>query len=233
MLQIEGPLCRIGKFPASRLGFDLHDLVKKNKLAVDYVHIERSEIEETGEYDLEGLFIRLDSLIREIGARRVVLDTVEALFTGIPNEAILRAELRRLFRWLKERGVTSIITGEKGVNSLTRHGLEEYVSHCVILLDHRVSNQISTRRLRLYVAGQTPKAVRAFENLRRVCEEHLAGRYNIEVIDLLVEPRLERGDQIVAVPTLVRKLPEPVRKIIGDLSDTERLLVGLDLRRRP
>ncbi len=149
MLQIEGPLCRIGKFPASRLGFDLHDLVKKNKLAVDYVHIERSEIEETGEYDLEGLFIRLDSLIREIGARRVVLDTVEALFTGIPNEAILRAELRRLFRWLKERGVTSIITGEKGVNSLTRHGLEEYVSDCVILLDHRVSNQISTRRLRV------------------------------------------------------------------------------------
>ena len=86
--------------------------------------------------------------------------------------------------------------------------------------------------LRLYVAGQTERSVRAFDNLKKLCEEHLAGQYHIEVVDLLRDPKLARGDQIVAVPTLVRKLPEPVRKIIGDLSNTERVLVGLDLRPR-
>ncbi|OHB49400.1 MAG: KaiC 1 [Planctomycetes bacterium GWF2_41_51] len=131
------------------LGMDVNDLVKKNKMAVDYVHIEKSEIEETGEYDLEGLFVRLGSMIDQIGAKRVVLDTVEALFAGLPNEAILRAELRRLFRWLKSKKVTAIITGEKGESTLTRHGLEEYVSDCVIFLDHRIINQVATRRLRI------------------------------------------------------------------------------------
>ena len=104
---------------------------------MDYVRVERSEIEETGEYDLEGLFVRLGSAIDSVGAKRVVLDTIEALFAGLPNEAILRAELRRLFRWLKDKGVTAIITGERGEKTLTRHGLEEYVCDCVILLDHR------------------------------------------------------------------------------------------------
>ena len=131
------------------LGFDLDKLVRQKKLALDYVHIERSEIEETGEYDLEGLFIRLGHAIDTIGAKRVVLDTVEALFAGLPNHAILRAELRRLFRWLKDRGVTAVITGERGENTLTRYGLEEYVADCVILLDHRIVDQISTRRLRV------------------------------------------------------------------------------------
>jgi circadian clock protein KaiC len=131
------------------LGFDLKALIAQNKLVVDYVHIAREEIEETGEYDLEGLFIRLNNAIESIGARRVVLDTVESLFSGLPNPAILRAELRRLFRWLKDKGVTAIITGERGENTLTRHGLEEYVSDCVILLDHRVTEQVSTRRLRV------------------------------------------------------------------------------------
>ncbi len=131
------------------LGFDLEELVKDKKLRLDYVHIERSEIEETGEYDLEGLFIRLDHAINSIGAKRVVLDTIENLFSGLENLAILRAELRRLFQWLKDKGVTTIITAEKGEGSLTRHGLEEYVSDCVILLDHRIDNQISTRRLRV------------------------------------------------------------------------------------
>lgn len=132
------------------LGFDLAALSAHRKLVVDYVHVERSEIEETGEYDLEGLFVRLGHAIDSIGAKRVVLDTVEALFAALPNEAILRAELRRLFRWLKEKGVTAIITGERGVSGgLTRHGLEEYVADCVIVLDHRVINQISTRRLRV------------------------------------------------------------------------------------
>jgi circadian clock protein KaiC len=131
------------------LGFDLEKLSRNKKLRVDYVHIDRSEIEETGEYDLEGLFIRLDHAIKAIGARRLVLDTVENLFGGLTNPGIIRTELRRLFTWLKERGVSAIITGEKGEGSLTRHGLEEYVSDCVILLDHRMINQISTRRLRI------------------------------------------------------------------------------------
>ncbi|HUL19886.1 MAG TPA: circadian clock protein KaiC [Thermodesulfobacteriota bacterium] len=131
------------------LGFDLNRLTASKRLFIDYVHIERSEIEETGEYDLEGLFIRLGNAIDSIGAKRVVLDTIESLFAGLPNPSILRAELRRLFRWLKKKGMTAIITGERGDNALTRHGLEEYVSDCVILLDHRVSNQISTRRLRV------------------------------------------------------------------------------------
>lgn len=131
------------------LGFDLDDLQKKKKLVVDFVRVERSEIEETGEYDLEGLFIRLAHAIDSIGAMRVVLDTIENLFSGFSNEGILRAELRRLFLWLKERGMTAVITGERGEGSLTRRGLEEYISDCVILLDHQVIDQISTRRLRI------------------------------------------------------------------------------------
>jgi len=131
------------------LGFNLEDLIKHKKLALDHVHIERSEIEETGEYDLEGLFIRLNYAIDSIGAKRVVLDTIESLFAGLPNQLILRAELRRLFHWLKGKGVTSIITGERGEETLTRQGLEEYVSDCVIMLDHRVTEQTSTRRLRV------------------------------------------------------------------------------------
>lgn len=131
------------------LGFDLQDLIKNKKLALDHVHLERSEIEETGEYDLEGLFIRLGHAIDSIGAKRVVLDTIESLFAGLPNQLILRAELRRLFRWLKQKGVTAIITGERGDETLTRQGLEEYVSDCVIMLDHRVNEQTSTRRLRV------------------------------------------------------------------------------------
>jgi circadian clock protein KaiC len=131
------------------LGFDLDQLMAEGKLVVDHVHIERSEFAETGEYDLEGLFIRLGFAIDSVGAKRVVLDTLEALFTGLPDPTILRAELRRLFRWLKEKGVTAIITAERGDRSLTRHGLEEYVSDCVILLDHRTVNQITTRRLRI------------------------------------------------------------------------------------
>jgi circadian clock protein KaiC len=137
------------KANSSSLGFDLEALVRRKKIAIDYVHIERSEIHETGEYDLEGLFVRLNHAIDSIGAKRVVLDTIEALFAGLPNEAILRAELRRLFRWLKDKGVTAVITAERGREQLTRHGLEEYVSDCVILLDHRVNDQIATRHMRV------------------------------------------------------------------------------------
>jgi circadian clock protein KaiC len=131
------------------LGFDLEQLQKDKLIRLDHVHIERSEIEETGEYDLDGLFIRLGYAIDVLGAKRVVLDTIESLFSGLDDMAILRAELRRLFNWLKEKGVTTIVTGEKGEGSLTRQGLEEYVSDCVILLDHRVENKISTRILRI------------------------------------------------------------------------------------
>ena len=133
----------------SSLGFDLEKLKDENKLRVDHVRIERSEIEETGEYDLEGLFIRLNHAIDSIGAKRVVLDTIESLFGGIEDGGLLRSEIRRLFQWLKEKGVTAIITGERGDGTLTRHGLEEYVSDCVILLDFRVIEQIATRRLRI------------------------------------------------------------------------------------
>ena len=131
------------------LGFDLPKMQKNNLVKIDHVHIDKTEIEETGEYDLDGLFIRLGHAIDTIKAKRVVLDTIENLFAGLNNQGILRAELRRLFGWLKAKGVTAVITGEKGEGSLTRQGLEEYVSDCVILLDHRVNNQISTRLLRI------------------------------------------------------------------------------------
>jgi len=131
------------------LGFDLDKLVASGKILIDYVHIDPSEIEETGDYDLEGLFIRLGCAIDAIGAKRVVLDTIEVLFSGFKNDAILRAELARLFRWLKDKGVTAIVTGERGEKSLTRYGLEEYVADCVITVDNRLENQIATRRLRI------------------------------------------------------------------------------------
>ena len=131
------------------LGYDLETLIASRKLSIDHVRVERSEIEATGEYDLEGLFVRLGFAVDVIGAKRVVLDTIEALFSGFSNEGLLRAELRRLFGWIKDRGLTAIVTGERGDKQLTRHGLEEYVSDCVVLLDNRVVDQIATRRLRI------------------------------------------------------------------------------------
>jgi circadian clock protein KaiC len=131
------------------LGFGVPALIAAKKLAIDHIRIERNEIEETGEYDLEGLFVRLGYAVSQVGAKRVVIDTIEALFSTLANEAILRAELRRLFGWLKERGLTAIVTGERGQGALTRHGLEEYVSDCVILLDNRVHDRVTTRRLRV------------------------------------------------------------------------------------
>jgi circadian clock protein KaiC len=131
------------------LGFDLAALADEKRVIVDYVHVDRSEIEETGEYDLEALFVRLDHAVKSVGAKRVVLDTIESLFGGFTNDAILRAELRRLFRWLRDRDLTAVITGERGEKTLTRHGLEEYVSDAVIQLDHRVFEQVSTRRIRV------------------------------------------------------------------------------------
>jgi circadian clock protein KaiC len=131
------------------LGFDVQSMVRDGLLAFDHIHVDRREIEEIGEYDLEGLFLRLGLAIDSVGAKRVVLDTMESLFGGFSNQAVLRSELQRLFRWLKDKGVTAVITAERGTGTLTRNGLEEYVSDCVILLDHRVQEQISTRRLRV------------------------------------------------------------------------------------
>ncbi len=177
---------RAGQNVAS-LGFDLPGLIEQKKLVLDHVRVERSEIEETGDYDLEGLFIRLGYAIDSIGARRVVLDTIESLFAGLPNQAILRAELRRLFRWLKDKGVTAVITGERGEGTLTRHGLEEYVSDCVILLDHRVTEQISTRRLRIVkYRGSHPRD-------QRIPVPHRRGRH-LGPADHLDRPRPRGAD---------------------------------------
>jgi circadian clock protein KaiC len=131
------------------LGFDLPGLVAQKQLALDHIHIDRSEFCEAGEYDLEGLFIRLGALIDRVGAKRIAIDTIEAIFSGFENEAVLRAELRRLFLWLKDRGITAVITAERGDRTITKYGLEEYVADCVITLDHQVSHQIATRRLRV------------------------------------------------------------------------------------
>ncbi len=131
------------------LNYDIERLVAEKKLSIDHVEIERAKIAESGEYDLEGLFIRLGYAIDSIGAKRVVIDTIETLFSGLENDQLLRSELRRLFEWLKSKGVTAIITGERGEGTLTRYGLEEYVADCVILLDNRVHDQLSTRRLRI------------------------------------------------------------------------------------
>jgi circadian clock protein KaiC len=131
------------------LNYDVEKLIAEKKLAIDHVELDRTKIEESGEYDLEGLFIRLGFAIDSIGAKRVVVDTIETLFGGLENEQLLRSELRRLFEWLKSKNVTAIITGERGEGTLTRYGLEEYVADCVILLDNRVHDQLSTRRLRI------------------------------------------------------------------------------------
>ena len=134
---------------SATLGFGLADLIEKKMIVIDQVVVDKNEIIETGEFDLEGIFVRLNYAIESIGAKRVVLDTLEALFAGLTNEGILRAELRRLFRWLKQKEMTALITGERGKDGLTRYGIEEYVSDCVIFLDHRVTEQVSTRRLRI------------------------------------------------------------------------------------
>ncbi|WP_316228142.1 MULTISPECIES: circadian clock protein KaiC [unclassified Bradyrhizobium] len=131
------------------LSYDIEKLIGDKKIAVDHIHLDRNEVEEAGEYDLEGLFIRIGFTIDAIGAKRVIIDTIETLFGGLDNQAVLRSELRRLFEWLKSKGVTAIITGERGDGTLTRYGLEEYVADCVILLDNRVHDQLSTRRLRV------------------------------------------------------------------------------------
>ena len=185
------------------LGFDLNQLIVDKKLVLDYVFIERSEIEETGEYDLEGLFLRLGHAIDSIGAKRIVLDTLEALFSALPNEAIIRAELRRLFRWLKEKGVTALITCERGDGKLTRYGLEEYVADCVILLDNRVENQISTRRMRIVKYRGTSHGTNEYPFL----------------ID-------EKGFSVVPITSLGLSHPAPTEYISSGIARLDTMLDG-------
>ena len=185
------------------LGFDLKNLMAKKKLALDYVRIERSEIEETGEYDLEGLFIRLGQAIDSVGAKRVALDTLEALFAGLPNQVILRAELRRLFRWLKERGVTAVITAEKGEGQLTRQGLEEYVSDCVIVLDHRVHQQTSMRRLRVV--------------------KYRGSMHGTNEYPFLID---DNGISVLPITSMKLQQPSPTKKVSSGVPQLDAMLGG-------
>ena len=185
------------------LGFDLEKLQKSKKLVIDHIYIDRSEIAETGEYDLEGLFIRLASAIDAIGAKRVLLDTPEALFGGLSNAGVLRSEFRRLFAWLKNKGVTAVITGERGERTLTRHGLEEYVSDCVILLDHRVQNDAVTRRLRvLKYRGST----------------HGTSEYPF-LID-------EKGISVLPVTSLALSHVAPLERISSGIAELDQMFGG-------
>jgi circadian clock protein KaiC len=185
------------------LGFDLPRLIQEKKIVIDYVHIDRSEIEETGEYDLEGLFVRLEHAIQSVQAKRVVLDTIESLFSGLQNETILRAELRRLFRWLKDRNLTVLITGEKGEVSLTRHGLEEYVSDAVIQLDHRVMDQISTRRIRVV--------------------KYRGSHHGTNEYPFLID---EGGLSVLPVTSLALKHDAPVERISTGLAELDDMFEG-------
>jgi circadian clock protein KaiC len=185
------------------LGFDLHQLQAQKKIAIDYVHIERSEIHETGDYDLEALFIRLQHAIDSVGAKRVVLDTLEALFAGLPSEGVLRAELRRLFRWLKNHGMTAVITGERGSDTLTRFGLEEYVADCVIVLDHRIENQTSTRRLRVV--------------------KYRGSAHGTNEYPFLIN---ERGISVLPITSLRLDHEAPTRRIGTGIEQLDRMLDG-------
>lgn len=183
------------------LGFNINQLQKDNKIRVDHVHIDRSEIEETGEYDLDGLFIRLGYAIDSIGAKRVVLDTIENLFSSLANEGILRAEIRRLFSFLKDKGVTAVITGEKGEGYLTRHGLEEYVSDCVILLENRVTDQITTRLLRIVKYRGSVHGTNEYPFL--IDEEGISV---LPVTSLLLEKEVSKERVSTGIPSLDQML---------------------------
>lgn len=187
----------------SSIGFDLASLIAKKKIVLDYVHVEREELEEIGEYDLSGLFIRLEESIRSVGAKRVVIDTIETLFTGLTNVAVLRSEIRRLFRWLKDKGVTAIVTAEQNGAAFTRQGLEEYVSDCVILLDHRVKDELSTRRLRV---------------VKYRGSEHGTNEY----------PFLIEGSGILVLPITSSRLdhPAPTERISSGIVGLDEMLDG-------
>lgn len=185
------------------LGFDVQGLADQKKLCLDFISVEPSQIQETGDYDLEGLFIRLQYAVDSIGAKRVMFDTLEALFSGFKNPAILRSEFRRLFRWLKDRNLTTVVTAERGEGTLTRHGLEEYVSDCVILLDHRIKDQISARRMRIVKYRGT---------------QHGADEYPF-LID-------ERGMSILPVTSLLLQHQVSDERLSTGVTDLDEMLEG-------
>lgn len=185
------------------IGYDIPALVRKKKIVIDHVHLERSEIVETGEFDLDGLFIRLEHAVTQIGAKRIVLDTLEVLFSALGNEGVIRAELRRLFRWLKDKGLTAVITGEQGDGRLTRFGIEEYVSDCVVALDNRVTDQITTRRMRIVKYRGSPHATNEIP--------FLIGRYGFSVLPV----------STIGLPTRVS-----TRRILTGIPDLDDMLGG-------
>ena len=185
----------------ANLGWDLEELCADGKLVVDHVKVEREHIDQTGDYDLEGLFIRLDHAIDSIGAKRVVIDTIEVLFSALDDTAMLRAEIRRLFTWLKTKGVTSIVTAERGEGTLTRHGLEEYVSDCVISLDHRVEDQRAVRRLRVV-------------KLR-------GDRHGTNEYPFLID---EHGFSVVPITSFDLRHPAPLDVVSTGVADLDRML---------
>ncbi|NKE73321.1 circadian clock protein KaiC [Candidatus Manganitrophus noduliformans] len=185
------------------IGFDLAGLIAKKKIVLDYVHVERSEIEEIGEYDLGGLFVRLEEAIQAAGAKRVVIDTMETLFAGLSNAAVLRSEIRRLFRWLKDKGVTAVVTAEQNGAAFTRQGLEEYVSDCVILLDHRVKDELSTRRLRV---------------VKYRGSEHGTNEY-----PFLIE---EKGISVLPITSSLLDHPAPMDRISTGIAGLDEMLDG-------
>ena len=190
------------------LGFDLAALREQKLLHIDHIQVERSEIEETGEYDLEGLFVRLGHAVALVSAKRIVLDTIEALFAALPSEGILRAELRRLFRWLKDKGLTAVITGERGEGTLTRRGLEEYVSDCVILLDQRLDNQVATRRLRVV--------------------KYRGSRHGTNEYPFLIH---ERGLSVLPITSLGLQHAAPVERLSTGVPRLDAMLGGAGLYR--
>lgn len=192
----------------SSLGFDLPALQAEGKLAMDHIVVDRSSFSTAGDFDLEGLFVRLEHAVEQVGAKRIVLDTIETLFSGFQHETMLRAELNRLFRWLKERGLTAVITAERGEHTLTRNGLEDYVSDCVILLEHKVVQRVSSRRLRIVKYRGT---------------EHGTDEY-----PFLVDAY---GFSVLPVTGLSLDTPSPCERVSSGITDLDRMLDDLGFYR--
>lgn len=199
------------------MGFDVPQLCARRLLHLERMRVERRVIEESGAYDLEGLFVRLEQAIQEVKAKRVVLDTIEALFSGFSDASVVRAELCRLFDWLKQKGMSALVTAESGEGSLTRYGIEEYVADCVLVLDHRVEDEMSIRRLRVlkyrgtlhgtneypFLIGESGVSVLPLSSLKL---EHAAPTQRVssgiaELDGMLAGPGFFRGSSILVTGT--------------------------------
>jgi circadian clock protein KaiC len=184
-------------------GFDLKGLQERGLVALDHIRVERSEMEETGEYDLEGLFVRLGAEIDAVGAKRVVLDTIEVLFSAFSDEIIIRAEIKRLFRWLADRGVTAVVTGESGEKAITRHGLEEYVADFVVVFNHVVTDETATRRLRIV--------------------KYRGSAHGTNEFSFLIDGR---GISVLPISSLGLRHPAPAERISSGVSGLDEMLSG-------